>query len=481
MAQGKKTSGKAPLVIAGTASGTGKTTVATGLMGALRRRGLRVAPFKVGPDFIDPGFHHAACGVESRNLDTWLTPAETARRIYMAAASAADVAVVEGVMGLFDGRAGAPAGDDAGSTAEMARLLGGAVVLVVDCARMARSLAPLLSGFRDFDPRLRLAGTVLNNVGSDSHARMLESAAAEAGVPVLGILPRRDDVGLPSRHLGLVPAAEAAEAGARVERIIDHVQENMDLDALIALTADEPQTAAGTGEGHGSSKRSPRRQDPGARRARIAVARDLAFSFYYPDSLEALAAAGAELINFSPITDRQLPDCDGVYLGGGFPELFAAELEANADMRGSMADAAARGLPIYAECGGMVYLCRSIDVGGRSRQMAGVIPASARMNDSRQALGYVEARALKGNILMEGGARIRGHEFHWSTVDWPREGTAYECIPTRRSQASVQGFADRNLLASFVHVNFSGYPDAAERFVAACAGRMEVGSAAESR
>lgn len=471
---------KTPLVIAATASGSGKTTVATGIMGALRRKGLEVAPFKAGPDYIDPGFHRAACGTESRNLDTWLTPAATARQIFQRASAHADLAVVEGVMGLFDGRAGVPGGDNAGSTAEVARLINGSVVLVVDCARMARSLAPLLSGFAAFDSRIRIGGAILNNAGSANHARTLESAAAEAGVPVMGVLPRSDDIGLPSRHLGLVPAGEGGEARERVERIIDHIEQNLDLKALLSLTAAGGSTAANAAD-YRVPRESPLPGDTSSRRAegvRLAVARDEAFSFYYRDSLEELEDAGASLVYFSPLRDRELPACDGIYLGGGFPEVFAAELEANSSMRASIADANARRLPIYAECGGMVYLCQSVEVKGCRRRMAGVIPAKARMNPTRQAMGYVDARALRGNIVLEAGQSIHGHEFHWSSIEWPGVGAAYECLATRGGGVSKQGYVEGNLLASFVHVNFRGYPEAARRFVAACEGGSGVSAVA---
>lgn len=460
--------GTTPLVIAATASGSGKTTVATGIMGALKRRGLSVAPFKVGPDYIDPGFHRAACGADSRNLDTWLTAPAIAKSVYGQAAACADIAVIEGVMGLFDGRAGMPEGDDSGSTAEIARILEGSVILVVDCARMARSLAPLLSGFAAFDGHVRIEGAVLNNAGSAGHGRMLQSAAAEAGVPVVGVLPRNQDIGLPSRHLGLVPVEEAEMLTERVERLADYMEEYLDLDSLMSSIA-RAATAAG-----GPPEQMTAPPPPAADRVRLAVARDEAFSFYYPDSLEALEEAGATLVNFSPLQDEKLPPCDGVLLGGGFPEVFARELEANTSMHASVAGAHARGIPIYAECGGMVYLCQTVEVDSRLRRMAGVIPATARMNSSRQALGYVEARALQGNILLRPGESIRGHEFHWSSVDWPGEGAAYEISTARGGPGTAQGFTEGNLLASFVHVNFRGNPAAARRFIAACKGSPEV-------
>ncbi|MHB1324958.1 MAG: cobyrinate a,c-diamide synthase [Thermoleophilia bacterium] len=462
-----------PLAIGGVASGVGKTTVAIGLMGAFRRQGIRVAPFKTGPDYIDPGYHLAATGVPSRNLDTWLTSAPVVQEIYARGAAGADVAVIEGAMGLFDGRAGV--GDQC-STAEIARLTGAAVVLVVDCARQARSLAPVLAGFAAFDRRLNLAGAILNNVGSPAHRRILEDAAREAGVPLLGVLPRRRDISLDSRHLGLVQAEEPVAAAGRrngesvaevIERIIDQVEGNVDLEAMLELSRGaaavvEPQPAAAV------APAAP--VLPGQSRIRLAVARDEAFSFYYLDSLEALEVAGAELIYFSPLHDPELPACDGLYLGGGYPEMFAAGLEANASMRVSLATAVNDGLPVYAECGGLVYLCRELEVDGRQRSMAGALPLKARMTGSRQALGYVEAEARTDNLMFASGERVRGHEFHWSAIDWQEENLAYDCFSSREPGGRVDGFSAGNLLASYVHINFAGNPRAAERLIEACAG-----------
>ncbi|MHB9111942.1 MAG: cobyrinate a,c-diamide synthase [Thermoleophilia bacterium] len=462
-----------PLMIAGAASGVGKTTVAIGVMGAFRRRGLTVAPFKTGPDYIDPSYHLAVTGNPSRNLDTWLTSPEVAVEIYDRGSSGFDVAVIEGAMGLFDGRSGA--GDQC-SSAEIARLTDSAVVLLVDCARIARSLAPLLAGFAGFDPRLNLAGAILNNVGSAGHGRVLEDAAREAGVPVLGVVPRRPDLGLSSRHLGLVPAGERAGSGGngRTEsleevlgRIVDHVEEHVDIDALLQLRL-----------GVGAGTDAPGASTSGlvtAPRARLAVALDEAFSFYYMDSLEALAAAGAELVYFSPLRDGALPACDGLYLGGGYPEIFARELEANSSMRASIASAVGGGLSTYAECGGLVYLCKSVEVDGARRDMTGVLPLTARMTRSRQTLGYIEAVAKRGNLLLEKGQRVRGHEFHWSAVKWQDDRLAYDCFSSREPEPRPDGYAGGNLLASYVHLHFAGNTAAANRFIDACAG---VGEAA---
>lgn len=474
-----------PLVIGGAASGVGKTTVAIGLMGAFRRRGLSVAPFKTGPDYIDPSYHHAVTGVTSRNLDTWLTSGQVVKDIYARGSAGADVAVIEGAMGLFDGRAG---GRDQCSTAEIALLTGGAVVLVVDCARQARSLAPVLAGFAAFDRRLKLAGAILNNVGSPSHARVLEDAAREAGVPVLGVLPRHADISLKSRHLGLVPAGEGETFREVLERIIDHVAANVDVDGLLALTQGRDLSVSGTSatpSGGGEHQASGANPATAIRigvnavgrmkiRARLAVAMDAAFSFYYMDSLEALEAAGAELVYFSPLRDAELPACEGLYLGGGYPEMFADELEANTSMRTSVAAAIRNGLPAYAECGGLVYLCREVEINGERRRMAGALPLAARMAGYRQALGYVEARARRDNLLLSAGGRVRGHEFHWSAIDWQDDHLAYDCFSRRTAAGSPDGFCAGNLLTTYVHIHFAGNLTAAARFIDACSGINEV-------
>lgn len=444
-----------PLVIAGTASGVGKTTIATGLIAAYRRRGLTVAPFKVGPDYIDPGYHEEASGRRSRNLDTWLSGAAAVRANFARGAAGADVSIIEGAMGLFDGRAGA---GNEGSTAEVARLVGGVVILVVDCGGMSRSLAALLKGFTGFDRELDIAGVILNNVGSSRHARMLLEAAAEVGVTVLGTIQRQPDLALASRHLGLVPAAESDREQV-ITALADAVAAAADLERLQALATPLPADWAGFAAG------TPHRSET---RVKLAVARDDAFSFYYADGLEALEAAGADIVCFSPLRDNGLPACDGVYLGGGFPEMFAARLASNRPMRESLAAAAGAGLPVYAECGGLIYLCEAVAVEGEEWSMAGVLPFKARMTDRRQALGYVEATARRDSILFPAGEKVRGHEFHWSEIDWREEYLAYDCVSSRSDGSHPDGYCDGNILASYLHINFSGNPAATRRFIESC-------------
>ena len=453
-----------PIVVAGTASGTGKTTLALGLMAALRRRGLRVQPFKVGPDFIDPLHHNAVAGRTSRNLDTVLCDARTVPALAARAMRGADIAVVEGVLGLYDGRLG---GGDHGSTAEVARLLDADVVLVVDAARSARSTAAVALGFARFDARVRIAGVVLNRVGSERHLQAAREAVEGVGLRVLGAIPRDPSLTLPERYLGLVPPQERAHAPRWVEALAHTVERHVDLDMLLRI-------AAQPGGPHAHPDDDPFALPATPVRARIAVARDAAFTFHYQDALDLLALRGAELVAFSPLVDSALPDCDAVVLPGGFPERFANVLHDNAPMRMAMAAAVAQGMPVVAECGGAMYLGTHIaQEDGDTLSMCGVLPYGTRMARSRRALGYRTARALRDSPLLRRGEVVRGHEFHWSAADPQVESdsAAYHLAETD----SVDGYATGNVLASYVHLHLCGVPAAAARLVAAaerhCAAR----------
>lgn len=452
------------VMVAGTASGVGKTTVTLGLIGALRRRGLRVQPFKAGPDYIDPSYHAAVAGVPSRNLDTWLVPPAGVAELFARATRDADVAVVEGVMGLYDGRS---ARDETGSGAELAKLLGLPVVLVVDTAAVARSAAATVLGFQRFDPGLRLAGVVLNRVGGERHAALCRDAIEPAtGVPVLGALPRRDDLALPERHLGLIPATEGATPAAVFEQVVDLVGRSLDVDRLLrlaALPALAPAPPALFPEA------------PAPTRARLAVALDRAFSFYYRDSLDLLAAWGAELAPFSPLADADLPaGSGGVYIGGGFPELHAGELAANAAMIGALRRAAGRGVPIYAECGGLMYLGESlVDFAGAAHRMAGLIPASSRLTERRLSLGYRTVRALADGPLLSRGQEVRGHEFHWSRLAGAEPADAAYEVTDQGGRR--EGFRRGSVLASYIHLHLASDRRLAPRFVAACGAAREDG------
>ncbi|GAA3316893.1 cobyrinic acid a,c-diamide synthase [Nonomuraea dietziae] len=471
------------LVIAAPASGSGKTTVATGLMAALRARGLRVSPHKVGPDYIDPGYHALATGRPGRNLDPWLTGESTVRPLFLHGARGADLAVVEGVMGLFDGR-----GDtDVASTAHVARLLDAPVVLVVDAARQSRSVAAVVHGFATFDPRVRVGGVILNRVGSDRHEELCRSALAAAGVRVMGALRRDDAVSTPSRHLGLIPAAEReAEAVAAVERLGELVARSCDLEALVRLARTAPalpgrpwsprealatpagrvpEAAGGVPEAVGRMPETARRV-PGGSRAEtsagaprggrgsgpvVAVAGGAAFTFGYAEHAELLQAAGAEVATFDPLRDEALPEgTAGVVIGGGFPEMYAADLAANEPLKRRIA---AFPGPVAAECAGLLYLCESLD----DHTMCGKIAAKAEMTP-RLTLGYRDAVATRDSLLTRAGEPYRGHEFHRTAVTTDGE-------PLFRWEGGGDGHGDPLLTASYLHLHWAGTPSAAQRLV----------------
>lgn len=438
------------LVVAGTHSGVGKTTVATGLLAALRRAGHQPAGAKVGPDFIDPSYHSLACGRPPRNLDSWICGPDAVAPLAARAAAGADVLIIEGVMGLFDGAAdGAPS-----STADVARLLDAPVVLVVDASAMSESVAALVSGYAGFDVNVRVAGVILNQVGSDGHEQLLREALAGLDVPVLGALRRDDRLTWRDRHLGLVPVAEHPDqVGRALERLADAVAERVDLRAVMALaqTASERPTPPVV---------LPERMVPEHETVRVAVAAGAAFSFTYSDTLDALRAAGAEPVAFDPTTADALPEgvC-GLLAGGGFPEVHAEALAANRSLLDDVSRQAASGLPTWAECGGLLWLCRSLD----GMAMAGVVPADAQMTD-RLSLGYRRARATGPNPVLAEGVEVRGHEFHYSTLEPP--GDALQL--SSRWGEKLDGFASPSLLATFLHHHPGGDPRPIERFVTEC-------------
>jgi cobyrinic acid a,c-diamide synthase len=448
-------------VIAAPASGSGKTTVATGLTAALRRRGTAVAPFKVGPDYIDPGYHTLAAGRPGRNLDPVLVGAERIAPLARHGATGAELVVVEGVMGLFDGRLA----DGAGSTAQVAGLLGAPVLLVVDARGQSRSLAALLHGFRTFSPDpasgpVRLAGVVLNRVGSARHEQVLRAAAAEAGLPVLGALPRADELAVPSRHLGLITAVEhGAAAIAAVDAMAELVAAHVDLDAVARLAAPlsagpawDPGQECGAVPAHGSALTS--------------VFGGPAFTFGYAEHVELLRAAGAEVAVVDPARDETLPaGTAGLVLPGGFPEEHVAALAANAPLRTAVAALAGSGAPVHAECGGLLYLCRELD----GQPMCGVLPARARMT-GRLTLGYRDAVALADSALFPAGHRVAGHEFHRCAVTPPAPVATPGTAPApawRWRGGEPEGWVSRGVHASFLHTHPAGDPAAITRFVAA--------------
>ena len=521
------------IVVAGTASGVGKTTLTLGLIAALRRRGLVVQPFKVGPDYIDPSYHAVAAARPCRNLDSWMLPEAAVRALFARAMWDADLAVVEGVMGLFDGRSDE---GEVGSTAHVARLLGLPIVLVLDAAKTARSAAATALGFARFEPRIRIVGCVLNNVAGERHRRLVaEAVEGEAGLPVLGALRRDPELRLEERYLGLVPTVERSLPNGLLERLIGAVERDVDLDRLLSLSSvaerlpwvdaapsgaaaarDTPASDDGSainssvilsaatdlrtekaGEPPcGSVRRSfaalrmtileqqrtePRGQarldivgelfppSPIPTRVRIGVARDAAFSFYYEDNLDLLRAWGAELVELSPLDDAALPpNVRALYFGGGFPELFADRLAANVSLLADVRRAAEAGMPIVAECGGLMYLGETLtDREGRRHQLAGILPAHSSLERGRLTLGYREMTARRDSPLLRFGEMIRGHEFHWSVSPAPPAPSAAYSLdgPDQR----LEGFASDSLLASYVHLHFGADARLAPRFVEAAA------------
>jgi len=446
------------IVLAAPSSNAGKTSIATGLISALTARGLTVSPHKVGPDYIDPGYHGLAAGRPGRNLDPWLVGEERVAPLFLRGAlhpRPADVAVVEGVMGLFDGAAHASVEPGFASTAHVSRLLRAPVVLVVDAASQAHSVAALVHGFATFDPSVRVGGVILNRVGSDRHEEILRGALGAAGVPVLGAVRRHDSLHTPSRHLGLVPAAErSADAVATVRRLGEVVAEGVDLDAVLALA----RTAPALGERPWNPEAEVTRV-PG--RPRIAVAGGPAFTFGYAENAELLAAAGAEVVAVDPLRDPALPaGTTGLVVGGGFPEVYAAELSANASLRADVAALAARGAPVAAECAGLLYLGRELD----GLPMCGVLDVTTAMSP-RLTLGYRAAVAVGDSVLAPAGTRVRGHEFH-RTHAAPAAGAT---PAWQWSAAGPEGFVAGGVHASYLHLNWAGSPALAGRLVTACA------------
>ena len=443
------------VVVAGTSSGAGKTSVACGLIGALRERGLRVQGFKVGPDYIDPTHHALASGRPGRNLDAFLSGPELIGPLMRHGSEGADIAVIEGVMGLFDGASGR---GELASTAHVAKLLRAPVLLVVDASSMARSAAAVVHGFRSFDPDVEVAGVIFNKVGSDIHEQLLREAVEPLGIPVLGALRRDSGVVTPERHLGLVPVVER-EAGARaaLAALAAAMSGTADLDAIVRLARAAPPLTGGTW--------SPEGGEPPIAGARIAIARGPAFSFHYQENLELLEAAGAELLPFDPLVDEALPaDTGALVLAGGFPEVFGAELAANAALRAQVVDFAAAGRPVLAECGGLLYLCASLD----GHEMCGVLPARAAMG-KRLSLGYREATAATATPWLARGERVRGHEFHYSRVEplHPDAATAWN-LTTRTFERS-DGMVLGGVQAGYLHVHWAAHPHVARAFVQAAA------------
>ncbi len=433
------------VVIAGERSGVGKSTITVGILAALQARGLEPQPFKVGPDFLDPMHHDQVSRRPSRNLDTYFF-VDGVRDAFARTAAGAGISVIEGVMGLYDGMDGV---SEIGSTAHLAKQLDAPVLLIVDAEATSRSAGAIAYGFQTYDPEVNVAGVIFNRVAGPRHLEMLK--ASLRGVPCLGGMPREEAIVLESRHLGLIPATEL-QAGERYELMRRTVEECLDLDLLMELARKAPPLPTAM----------PRQMLP--KTARIGIAKDAAFNFYYEDNLEILRSQGAELVFFSPLRDR-LPDVDGLYFGGGYPELFGEQLASNIEFISDVHRAVEQGMPIYAECGGMMYLCKEmIDLDGRSHPMAHVFEARTEMMRSLQALGYVEATATRDTFLAKMGEKGRGHVFHYSRV----VGGGDMAFALDREKG-ISGHGDmmqcNNCLAGYVHLHFDSCPGFARNFV----------------
>lgn len=465
-------------LIAAPQSGSGKTTVCLAIMAALARRGLRVAPFKCGPDFIDPGYHRLVTGRPSINLDAWMCPEAFVAETFRYHAADADIAVIEGVMGLFDGMAASPR---EGSSAQIAALTGAPVVLVVNARGMAASAAALVRGFVGFDPTVRIAGVIFNNVGSPVHGELLRQALADAlpQVRVFGCIPRDEGLAIPSRHLGLVTAEDNPLPDEFIGRLAAMAEEWLDLDGLAELSttsgdsSSSPHPHPNPLPGGEWDKETPAPSRGGMGRGwgsdsvRIAVARDAAFCFCYDDNLRLLREAGADVVFFSPLADRSLPpDIGGIYLPGGYPELHADRLANNLPLLKEIRQLIEVGMPVYAECGGLIYLTEGLEKRG---DFVGVFPVRARMLPKRKALGYRQVAVSVDTVLGNAGTTARGHEFHYSEIgDLPPEVARCYRVSRNGSELGMEGYGYKACLASYVHLHFGSNPAIAPAFVRAC-------------
>ncbi|OPA77715.1 cobyrinic acid a,c-diamide synthase [Paenibacillus selenitireducens] len=452
------------IVIAGTGSSVGKTTLTIGLMAALQRKGYMVQGFKCGPDYIDPTYHTSVTGRQSRNVDSWMFSHEAVCEIFAHGSEGADISIVEGVMGLFDGKSPL---SNTGSTAEISQILQAPVLLVVNCQSMARSAAAVVKGFQCFSEDVRIVGVIANKVGSEGHYKLVKDAVEqECGIPVIGYMLRESGIKVPERHLGLIPSIERGELAPMFQQLAEIVEANIDIDQLMTLAECPPLSEV------------PNQlfvQRTTQHRATIAIAKDAAFHFYYPENIELLEAYGARCVYFSPLAGETIPaEADGLYIGGGFPEEFALQLAEQDQVKASVRSHITAGMPTLAECGGYMYLTEQIvDTDGQSYPMVGIIPGQVMMQKKLAALGYREANGTEGNFLLGPQDQAKGHEFHYSTYQAPDTAEsdaipyAYETKGMRGTKK--EGMVYKQLVAGYTHLHFASNPDVAERFVEACA------------
>jgi cobyrinic acid a,c-diamide synthase len=450
------------VVLAGTHSGVGKTSLSLALVAALRRRGLRVQTFKVGPDFLDPTYLALASGRPCYNLDGWMTGSKDyVCRLFGRVSEDAHIAVIEGVMGLFDG---ADPGTNEGSTAEMAKWLQAPVLLIANAHGLGRSLAALVKGYATFEPGVNIGGVIANQCGSEEHAEgMAHALQASSLPPLLGAIPRGGLAQLPSRHLGLVTADANNLAPSTLDGLAQALERYASLEGILRLARSAPPLEVSAPE---------RRAVP--KRLRVAIARDRAFHFYYQDLFDELEMGGCELIPFSPMEDQHLPACEALYIGGGYPEEHAEALSANKPMLDAIRQLAALNRPVYAECGGLMYMAKSLQTGdGREHPMVGLLPAATRMLDHKKTLGYVEITLKENSLWGTKGRKFRGHEFHYSemSMDPPgRSGWQASYTLRRRRAESIreEGFQRGRVLVSYVHLHLASHPEAVRFFIDYC-------------
>lgn len=443
-------------VLAGTGSGVGKTTFTIGIMRALMKRGLTVQGFKCGPDYIDPTYHTAVTKRPSRNIDSFMMEHEVIRAIVARASQGADAAIIEGVMGFYDGKS--PLSNE-GSAADISEITKSPVILIVNAASMARSVAAIVKGFQLLDESSNIVGVIANQLGSKSHFDIVKTAIEkECGIPVIGYLPKDAVPAMPSRHLGLVPAIERGDLDSYFDSLATAIEETVDIDQLMEITkAQRIEVSSSIFD-----------IQPEKEEVHIAVAKDAAFNFYYEENLELLRAHGAELHFFSPLQNEEVPnEAQGLYIGGGFPEEFAEQLSANEQAKESIRNAINRGLPTLAECGGYIYLTEEIvDRQANAFPMLGVIPGRVRMQDKRAALGYREITGVSGNFLIGEEEQAKGHEFHYSKYEGEHTTPAY--FSKGRFRAQQEGYLHKNLVAGFTHFHFASNPQLVENWLKAC-------------
>lgn len=464
------------IVIAGSRSGVGKTTISLGLMAALKKRGYKVQPFKVGPDYIDPGFHTLICGMNSYNLDSYFLGAAGVNKVFSEKSKQADISMIEGVMGLFDGKGK----NSTSSTAEIAKIIKAPVILIIDARKVAQSAAAVVYGYKNYDQKLNLKGVIINNISSPHHFELLKKAIKDkmSDLIVLGYLPKNQDLELPERHLGLVPVSESSELKAYSQKLVELMEKYIDIEQVIEISQVESEnllknnlaiksTIKNIKKNNKLKNKKNQREEKieknifsdqfkekvKSANIKIGLASDQAFNFYYQRNLDLLKAAGAKIVEFSPLTDSRLPEVDAVYLGGGFPESFLQELAANREFKSDFKEKVKQGLPAYAECGGLMYFCRQVkDFEGKEFQMLDLLPAEIEMTSKLQEMGYREVEASADNLLFKKGEKARGHVFHYSRISKidQKVKRSYKYRKKEEGYSSLD-----NILASYIHLHFA--------------------------